>query len=704
MKRFLILTGVLVLLSNQTAGLGQARELGPQAITFVVNSNGTAPDVNPGDGICDTAGWVDYCTLRAAIQEANLSSTPPTIKFAAPMTISPSSLPPITKDGVVIDGSDRWDGTWPGGRPGVKISGANYANGILQIQADSVVVYGIEFSGANSVGVYISGSGGNNVIGGPSTGMRNVFLSGTGVRINSSGTGNVVSGNYFGTWDGENAVASYRGVLVESDRNDVTYNLIMGHTSDGILVSSGDRNVLANNTIGTNKLETVPRPNALGISISDGRANLILDSIICGNTGRGVDLLRANDTIIDGNEIGDTPSGLGNGDDGIHAVDTSNIRIGAQYGNLVAGNSGYGIWLSGDGNYIEGNTIAGNGQDGVYIESGQENRVGSSSGSARNKIRSNSGHGVHLATGAISTTVRGNTIGLSSNNGDAGNGGHGILIEGGASANRIGGLGSSDGNWIGFNDWSGIYISGGTTRYNVLEGNVIGAPADWSRPAPNGHHGIGIYDGAYNNWIGWGNTIVSSNWSGVAIVNGSDYNVVWYNYIGTNDTGDDWGNAYWGVSIVNSTENFLFGNEIAYNGQDGVRVDGSCANPFHANSIHDNSGDGIELVNGGNLGLAAPTITLASCFGQPQTPGVVQGTACPGCTVEIFSDLADEGRTFEGSTEAHATTGAFSWNGMLVGPNVTATNTKVGATSPFSTPTSTGVCVTPKVFVPLVQR
>ena len=701
-------TAVIALVLALTAMTypSQAGKLQPLAGTYIVNSDGNAPDANPGDGICDTGSWLSYCTLHAAIQEANLSNVHSRIEFAAPMTISSPSLPIITKDGIVIDASNQWDGTWPGGRPGVRIGGANYTNGLLPIQARNVVVYGIEFYGSNSIGVYISGSGGSNVIGGTSTGQRNVFLNGTGIRMQCSGVGNVVVGNYFGTWDGDSAIASDTGVYIQSNSNVVESNLIMGHASAGILIWNGDNNVLTGNTIGANKSRTAPRPNAIGVRILEGDTNLVLDSFIAGNTGYGVELWHANGTIISDNKIGYASYSLGNGSNGIHAYHSNNNHFGTEDGNQIVGNGGYGVWLDGDDNYIEGNTIANNGQDGVYIEYGQENRVGSGSTGWRNDIRDNGGHGVHLATGAISTTVRSNAIGLLVDAWDAGNGGHGILIDGGARANRIGGLGSGDGNWIGFNDQSGIYISGSTTQGNIVEGNVIGAPANWRWPAPNGHHGIGIYDGAHDNWIGWGNTIASSSWSGVAIVNGSDNNVVWFNYIGTDDTGDDWGNGYWGINVVNSAGNLAFGNAIAYNDQAGVRIDGGLAgNPINANSIHDNSGAGIELANGGNFGLGAPTITQATCAGQPQTLGRVEGTSCLGCTVEIFTDTADEGRVFEGWTMADGSTGAFTWSGMLDGPNVTATGTTAtGATSAFSAPSNVGPCVIPQVFIPFVAR
>ncbi|MCK5315819.1 MAG: CSLREA domain-containing protein, partial [Anaerolineales bacterium] len=58
----------------------------PQEKLYIVNSDTDAPDANPGDGVCATAGG--NCTLRAAIQEANRDSVPSIIKFASHMTIN----------------------------------------------------------------------------------------------------------------------------------------------------------------------------------------------------------------------------------------------------------------------------------------------------------------------------------------------------------------------------------------------------------------------------------------------------------------------------------------------------------------------------------------------------------------------------------------------------------------------------------------
>jgi hypothetical protein len=77
--------------------------------------------------------------------------------------------------------------------------------------------------------------------------------------------------------------------------------------------------------------------------------------------------------------------------------------------------------------------------------------------------------------------------------------------------------------------------------------------------------------------------------------------------------------------------------------------------------------------------LASPIIVATVQMG-------VSGMACPGCTVEIFSDEENEGRVYEGSAIADDS-GYWMWTGTLTGPYVTATATdEVGNTSAFSLP------------------
>jgi len=214
---------------------------------------------------------------------------------------------------------------------------------------------------------------------------------------------------------------------------------------------------------------------------------------------------------------------------------------------------------------------------------------------------------------------------------------------------------------------------------------------------PNGKHGVGIYNGAQRNEVGHvtipdsTNYIFGNGWSGVVVVNvGSDNNIIAYNHIFEND--------YYGVAIVDAGGNTIYRNTIWHNGNTsgaGVFVDGSTAvnNRIQQNSIYDSFGLGIELTNGGNTQLSAPTIHQADCE-------YIAGTACAGCTVEIFSSDDDEGKLFEYTLTANSVSGDFEWGGWLNGPFVTVTADSGNNTSQFSAPFSIGGCT--RIFMPLV--
>jgi hypothetical protein len=187
---------------------------------------------------------------------------------------------------------------------------------------------------------------------------------------------------------------------------------------------------------------------------------------------------------------------------------------------------------------------------------------------------------------------------------------------------------------------------------------------------------------------------------GVAII-GSDSNTVHGNLIGTNGRGSArLGNGYHGV-VTNGVGNSIEFNTIAYNGvgtaSNGVQIGDPTAlnDKVTRNSIYSNGNKGIAVVNGGNNNIAAPTIGGANC-------GHVDGMACVGCRVEVFSDSGDEGRTYEGTTWADDVSGVFGWDGTLHGPNVTVTATDgQGNTSEFSAPWAVG-CY--RVFLPVVRK
>lgn len=653
-----------------------------QANTYLVNTNGAGPDANPGDGICQTPSWLEYCTLEAAIQESNADGVDSIIQFSSHFNgtnyIRGCSLPTLTADNTTIDASSQWD--TPYNRPGVEIMCLGGESIVIQSRGNAV--RGILFGGTDNTGVRIWG-GEWNTIGGEGAHQRNVFMSGIGVRIEGN-SHNVISDNYFGTIDGSSTVGggSDTGIFIWSgSHTTIERNVIVGHTDRGILVNNSDDNIITNNAVGCDWNHTTALPNNIGIEVLDSDRNKIgPHNWFVGNDEDGLYLKRSASSIIENNTIGYSGFDLGNKGDGIHTNMSDNNLI---RHNTIQSNKEHGLYIEyGSNIQVFSNAVSANDMDGIYIFDASNVKVGDGIFNHKNEITGNGANGVHLKGASLTNiSVMNNDIGLDSGAFNAGNAANGVLIEGGAYSNIIGGIGAYEGNWIGFNDQMGILIEGGTTHSNTVVGNVIGAPANWAWEAPNKQHGIGIYNGAYNNSIGMlflGNYILSSGWSGIGIYQ-SNNNTAMFNFIGTDGTGADWGNNSYGIHTVDSQGNSFNFNEIASNNS-GVYVSGSTAtsNQITTNSIHDHTSAGIQLISGGNNSLGAPVITSASCSGP------VAGTACPNCLVEIFSDNDDEGLVYEGWVLADGS-GNFSWSGTPNGPNVTATATDSGNnTSPFS--------------------
>jgi hypothetical protein len=193
--------------------------------------------------------------------------------------------------------------------------------------------------------------------------------------------------------------------------------------------------------------------------------------------------------------------------------------------------------------------------------------------------------------------------------------------------------------------------------------------------------------------IGAGNVIAGSSGAGIEL-QGARETVIWSNLIGLAADGTTpLPNASDGVRVDANTSGTYIGdtdpgrgNEIAFNNGHGVglHLDTTRAE-VRANSIHDNAGEGI-----GKLGLGflppRPVITAA---------GSASGTACSNCAIDIFSDSADEGAIYEGSTMSD---GAGNWfyPNVVTGPNITATMTAAnGSTSRFSLPFALPSTTTP---------
>lgn len=369
-------------------------------------------------------------------------------------------------------------------------------------------------------------------------------------------------------------------------------------------------------------------------------------------------------------------------------------------GNVISDND-EGIVIAGagaDNNAIKGNFIgvdptassALRNRNGIHIRGeARANVIGGSDPGERNVISGNKGVGVTIAGNA--NLVLGNYIGTD-RSGTSGipNGMEGIWIAPGAQDNIIGGSSAGERNVISGNDLFGLSISGRGATGNLIQGNYIGIDATGTRPLPNGH-GLVVSDGPQDNVIGGSErgegNVISGNDTGV-LIRGSNTsgNTFLGNYIGTDPTGSEMLPNARGIWLLEGAHHNIIGgtgpgegNVISGNNLSGVHVEGpnTVSNTIRGNSIHSNHTKGIDNTGGGNRGLEPPVITSVS---------PIAGVACPGCTVDIYSDSSDEGEIYEGSSVADAD-GAFIFEAAPSGPNITATATDGdGNTSVFAQP------------------
>jgi uncharacterized repeat protein (TIGR01451 family) len=303
------------------------------------------------------------------------------------------------------------------------------------------------------------------------------------------------------------------------------------------------------------------------------------------------------------------------------------------------------------GTDLSGSVDLGNGRDGVFIGLGaQNNTIGGDEPAERNVISGNDWDGVGIhGSGTMSNTVKGNFIGVAADGwDDCANELHGVYIYGGAQNNTIGGnMMVGERNVISGNGKNGVLIYGDGTTGNVVSGNTIGLDGIGLAALPNGEAGVKITEGAQDNTIGgepgYGANFISGNDTGIWI-DGEDTtgNRVHHNAIGMAMNAGPLGNTRDGVHLSLGAQQNTIGpdNYIVFKGDDGVGVDTPLAlgNTITQNTIVANSGLGIHLTNGAHNGIAAPVISSA-----PKGPGDITGTACPGCTVEVFVNTDDDG-------------------------------------------------------------
>ncbi|HBA85142.1 MAG TPA: hypothetical protein DCZ95_13715 [Verrucomicrobia bacterium] len=291
---------------------------------------------------------------------------------------------------------------------------------------------------------------------------------------------------------------------------------------------------------------------------------------------------------------------ISNGSSGVYLSPANYCTVGGEAAlskNVISGNSDNGIFDTGLSNLVlnsyigcdpSGLSAMPNGTFGIFA-AGQGTTIGSTSSWARNVISGNNGAGICLRPSATNVTIVGNYIGTDfAGVGTVSNYG-GILIEG--SGNLVGGGGAGTTNVIAGNRLDGIRLSGASATGNRIEGNLIGINVD-GQALPNTAHGVYIFNGAHNNFVGGTSdskrNIISGNKThGVSIYHANDVltsgNVVRRNFIGTDITGsnrvpnENSGVYVRGSYAVIGGNLSSEGNLISGNGNHGIWLDGTNA-------------------------------------------------------------------------------------------------------------------------------
>jgi CSLREA domain-containing protein len=590
---------------------------------YTVNST-----ADTDDGACTATGTGNGCTLREAINAANVNGSKDTVFFnigSGAQTITPTSSLPNLSTPVYIDGSSQ-----PGfaGQPIIEISGASAGTCLnIPVSGGGSTIRGLVLNRCNGHGISIDGSnnviqgnyvgtnlagtasapvlyssifvaGSNNQIGGTNASARNI-LSGNGHQgIAMTGSGNTIQGNYIGTNASGTAAIGGGAIFVFQGASNNMIGGTTGTTAGGPctgacnLVSGNNGSLSINTFSGAGATNNTVQGNFIGLNVT-GTASIA-------NSGGGVRLSGVSGNHIIGNVI------AGNTGTGISLSESDSTPLIGPANNDVRGNF--------IGTNPTGSTAFPNMGNGIELHGGaHDNIIGGTSLADRNVISGNNAPGVGIGNfngAAINNLVYGNYIGTNaSGSARLSNNGDGVSLFG-VSGNHVGGTLAGQGNLIAGNNGRGITLGTGSpggglppvgADSNFVQGNLIGTNAAGTAILNNGLAGISL-NGANNNLIGGttglarnvicgsggnGGINLSNNGTGTA---GSNGNRIQGNYIGTDITGTFALANNNGIALgAGSSNNQIGGDDAADGATDGV---------IRArNLIAGNLNDGINIGN-----------------------------------------------------------------------------------------------------------
>ena len=558
-----------------------------------------------------------------------------------------SALPALSKS-VTIDGTTE--------------NAFLLSNYSISVSTPVIVLDGTNAAGGDGLDLFAGNTTVKGLVIDNFTGGAGILLSGNSV------TNDIIAGNFIGTdVTGSTAAGDGDGILVTSEAHNniiggttaATRNVISGNTTNGVEIEGQTTtdNFVEGNYIGTDAAGTAGLGNGNdGIFLSAG-----------GNTIGGSGVGAGN--VISSN--GTTYSATG--DDGIEITGVAGVGGYISANNLVEGNfigtdktgmhalgnTGSGIRFddNASGNIIGGGTASATG----VITPGVGSLLGFSNAYVGNLISGNQLEGVYLdltltAGPANNNFIEGNYIGIAIDGQTALANLNGIMDDGGAFDNTIGGTAKGTGNVISGNSQDGVSFldpSGLGTTGNVVEGNYIGTDATGSFAVAN-TYGVGITSGAYGNTIGGTspqarNVISGNSESGVYIAavtsfNDTTDNLVEGNYIGINAAGNAALGNVFGVDITGGVaDDTVAGNVISGNTIGVALESSSTGNVIEGNFIGTNPGGtaaigntfGVDIQSGANKNTVGGTTAAARNIISGNTAqGMQIGDSFPANTTE----------------------------------------------------------------------
>lgn len=263
---------------------------------------------------------------------------------------------------------------------GIQVSGTNAQNNIIQGNYIGCNYNATDTLG-NTHGIYILSGPHNNLIGGNTIAMRNIVSGNNhvGIRVVHSNY-NTIQGNFVGlNRNGNAALRNYDGISIEGTSK---YNLIGGSTpAERNYVAGNDAygipvfgagcnyNIIAGNYVGTDTTGTYSIPNTYGVLFDDGASYNTLGgriagagNLLSGNSGYGVFIYNfstVKDTIV-GNLIGTDYTGTAALPNANGIVIDGTPFLHTIDNNVISGNlqMGIDIHLAGtDSNFVINNKI-----------------------------------------------------------------------------------------------------------------------------------------------------------------------------------------------------------------------------------------------------------------------------------------------------------------------------------------------------------